>query len=545
MMIPIPIPILVVSFLLADLRAPAILGDVDGDRRIDVADLAALRRALDGVLALPADAKLRADVDRDGLLTEEDYTALTFPALEVPSVPPFQRAASGMPVIESMTPSFAGPGAVVAIDGTGFGAGVTNNEVWLGGVPARILGATPRRLEFVVPNATGTLLVRNVSSGLTSLGAAFITAPTEHPPYDPRAGAGTVYFAGPPRVLVTNETVTVPIVVHSGPAEIGEVGFRIFFDPGHVEVLWLENKLPSAFSALPPCIDNAAGVLGAGAIRLVAPPDDPAGELRVAFEVTFKVLIDADEPPDFVVRAETIGDGEFPSSDIGFEGSRFGVDTSQLFPAPAARTPGKPRKDSGVVPPKIMLIDDVEVLPLEELFVPVDYGGAPCIHYLADANGMPCPVKSVDPDGVWVQVPAQVLSGPLVLFDVHDAKQASNDVTLVRQEAVAPFVVGMTPVPGGAVLDPGVTIEVVFSEVMRREPLVGSMRLFVTEGSRAEIEVPAVRALGSYKVSVMTIRPLFPFPLGAGVSVRFVAPVDDLAGNAMLPAPDLDFTIGT
>lgn len=534
------IAVLVVSFLLAEPTVPDILGDIDGDRRIDIADLAALRRSLDGVLSLPPMAMLRADVDQNGLVTEADYQELIFPALEIPTVPPFQTPPVGMPVIEALSSPFAAPGAAVAIDGWGFGINASTNEVTLGGTRATIVSATPRRIEFVVPDATGTLLVRNLTTGLTSLGASFIASASDHPAFDPQAGVGSVYFAGAPRVLVTNETFVVPIVVNAGTAKIGEVGFRVFFDPEKLEVLWLDNKLPSAFSALPPCIDNAAGVLGAGAIRLVEPGDDPAGDLRVAFEVTFKVLTEDDEPPDFVVRGETIGDGKFPSSDIGFDGPRFAVDTAQLFPEPKPRPMRRPLD---AMPPKIMLTGDVVVVPLQEIFVPVDYGATPFTQYLAFANGLPCAVKAVEPGGVRIQIPVPVTSGPLVLFNPLNMVQASNDLTLIRMESVPPFIADMVPASGSANVDAAVTIHLAFSEVIRNEQLGGAVRLFVTEVGQAEVEVPAVRAFGLYKFSSVSMRPLFPFSPGAAVNVRIVAPVDDLSGNAMLPAPNLGFTI--
>src|SRR5690606_6451274 len=214
-------------------------GDVDGDHRLDVVDLHVLRAALDGVAPLTPEQATRADVNGDGAVDEADFSALTFPALDATSIPPFGAVLPGTPVIHAVEPSFAPPGAVVSLTGTGFAQGVAANEVRVGDDAVEAVQATPERIAFVAPPSTGVVSVTNLKTGRRGLSASFVVAASDQPTFDETLPEGSVLLATPDEVLEANSAFRVPLAFVPGATPPSVFHVRLEFDPEHVEVMWV------------------------------------------------------------------------------------------------------------------------------------------------------------------------------------------------------------------------------------------------------------------------------------------------------------------
>ncbi|MFG0319080.1 MAG: dockerin type I domain-containing protein, partial [Planctomycetota bacterium JB042] len=427
--------LLVVSFLgafvppatPAERSSSPFKGDVDGDHRLDANDLLRLRRALDGVAPLSPGAAFRADVDGDGIVTEIDFSMLTFPALDATSIPPFGEVAAGTPVVHDVSPPFAPPGATVVLGGEGFGRGPFANEVRVGDVVADVVSATAERIEFTVPDETGVVSVRNLESGLRGLSASFVVAASPEKEFDPSLPEGSVLLTTPDVVPQANDVFLVPLALATGGAVPSVFHVRIAFDPEHVEAICLEPLQPEWFTPLPPCIDNAAGVLGAGALRVAVSAAPPPGDPMPIFAIGFEVKTYRPHPPKLVVRVEAIsgGPGDAP---VGEKTPRFAVDTVQLHPAPS--TPPGAREWLGNVADLPVLTSvsssvgsSKTVLTVTGSGLPSGNGAGGCLAVLGDAVLVP---SAKTPTSFQLTLSKAVASGPLVLVDLPTAGVSSD-----------------------------------------------------------------------------------------------------------------------
>lgn len=544
-------PFLVAALLAAPAAPPSdFLGDVDGDFRIDVADLHALRGALDGVVALPRDAALRADVDGDGELTELDYVSLTFPALDAVSIPPFGVVPAGTPIIHAVTPEFASQGATVVIEGAGFGDGVTANTVQVGDVPVQVTSATPRRIEFTVPEGVGVLSVTNLESGRRGLAASFVVTETEHPSFDPALPEGSVLLVTPDEVLLPNAVFTVPVALVVGEQLPSVFHVKLFFDNEHVEAVCVEPLQDEWFVPLPPCIDNAAGVLGAGAVRnnfLFTTTSGQAGGPLALFEVGFKVKAYRPYAPALTARVEAVAGEGFPAVPLGAPTPRYVVDSAQLHADP---TPPPGVKEwlgsvadlpvlSGIAPTNAKSGTMISVAGEK-----IDAGPGPAVAWLVVIGKKVAVPYDVTDAGFLVKANSAMKSGPLTLVDPINGR-VSNDLAFVALESKPPRVEWSDPASGLTQVAPGVAVRLGFSEALDGAALTYGrlIRLFVTPPGGNILPWTAAMSTTTARESTVRLRPLLPFPAGSIVRVEVDASVTDLSGNPVVTPLVSEFVV--
>ena len=124
-----------------------------------------------------------------------DGTRITGPELRVLSAPP-------PPIVASIDPAHAPPGAEVRIVGEHFSSRLTENSVTIGGVPVVVRTATPTELLVIVPTgaATGSFSVTITGAGTAASPALTVDVGVEITSFEPTVASPgmriTIHGAG-------------------------------------------------------------------------------------------------------------------------------------------------------------------------------------------------------------------------------------------------------------------------------------------------------------------------------------------------------------
>lgn len=528
---------------------PPIRGDVDGDRVIVLSDLFAVRQAIDGLLVLPPDASARADVNQDGKVDEEDYTAMIFPALEGDSGCPFQDPEDPLPRITSVAPNFGPPGTKVTITGSAFGPHPLANSIWFGDTPALILSASSTEAVVEVPaTAGGRVRITNLQTGLTSALHSFVIATTDTPDYNTSLPVGEVILGAPAEIPLPNAWFTVPVAVRlPGDIDLGSIGVMMSFDPGHVEVIEVLATTPDYLSPMPPCIDNASGLLGSGAIRnqlhlksLSAGGVPSSGdEVTLSlFSVVFKCIAYRHAAPKVVARLEVLADTAFPANPIGAAAPRFVGTTASAFPPVGEHPIGLSLAEVPLAEVPHIVFLDPSGPPKKRAPLLLGATSLPGTktNWVPFFNYEPSVITKVKDESISVLAKKWMPSSTLMVLDTSRGV-FSNDLLYLTPESEAPTVALTIPENGASLPTGSGDIVIVFSETMQSLSIVDDgISLLVTTSNGAVSSVGFSANLTPYLGSRVVLRPITPFPKGAQVKVSLGSTLRDLNRNPLAPA---------
>lgn len=520
---------------------PPILGDVDGDRVIILADLLAVRQAIDGLIQLPPDAAARADVNQDGVLDELDYTAMIFPALEANSGSPFQSPHDPLPRITSISPSFGPPGTSVTVVGTDFGSSALANAIRIGETPAAIISATPTQAVFKVPDGeSGRLVITNHESGLSSACHSFVIASTETPDYDPELPVGEVMIGVPAEVPLPNGWFTVPVAARlPSDIELGSIGIMMSFDPEHVEVIEVLATVPDFLSPMPPCIDNASGLLGSGAIRKTYQLKSQAASISdqtlSLFSVVFKCISYRHEAPEIVARLETLTDSSYPAKPLGAAMPRFVSNTATAFPPVIEHPLGMALAEIPLAEtPRISLSEEGSNFKNKTVLEAENHptSKTASIPYF---DFIPSTTNKITTDTITVKSKTSSRSAVLMILDT-DRGVFSNLVDCVAPGDLTPPKVTFSLPFSGASFVPGTDdILIAFSEALNSLSIANhGVQVSVTSPDGTVSNWGMSSNVTPYFKSAIHLRPVLPFPDGATIEVTLTG-LQDLNGNTMAP----------